>query len=374
MGKRSRGYVYTIWPHKFENPDDVVPYLLDHVQKDDKIEYAVFGHENCPDTGKHHLQGYVYWTNAVTPKGAQTRLGLSHGQYYGAMQRGTHAQASDYAKKDANLAFVHGVIPDPEDRPESAWDYILIMLENGASDSEIMRAYPAHFGRCRSGIAAMRMELLAEKVNRWRDVNVQYIWGDTGAGKTRGVLESVDDPTDVYRVTDYKHPFDGYRGQSILLLEEFRSSLPIEQMLVYLDGYYCELPCRYSNKVSGWDTVYIVTNIPLSEQYLNVQDKHTETFKAFLRRIDAQVHMGHLEGNIRPLVGDENVNTPLGETSSPGGDSRAEESFSSDPFTERCYRSLSQQKQMKSKLDTRVQEWESHLDFPLESHIKWQTE
>ena len=96
--------------------------------------------------------------NAVTPKGAQRRLGLSHGQYFGAMQRGTHAQASDYAKKENNLAFVHGEIPDPEDRPESAWDYILIMLENGASDSEIMRAYPAHFGRCRSGKAAMRME------------------------------------------------------------------------------------------------------------------------------------------------------------------------------------------------------------------------
>lgn len=302
--KRSRGWIYTIWidgengrrPFK-----EILESMKASIKKDDKVEYAIFGEEECPDSGRKHLQGFVYWTNAVTGKGAQRRLGLSPGEYHGEAQRGTHAQASDYAKKDGKIVIHEGEIPDPEDRPESAWDYILIMLENGATDSEIMRAYPAHFGRCKSGIASMRMELLSEKLNTWRDVRVEYIWGDTGAGKTRGVLESVDSPQDVFRVTDYKHPFDAYRGQSTLLLEEFRSSLPIEQMLIYLDGYYHELPCRYANKVSGWNTVYIVTNIPMQEQYKNVQDNHPETWAAWLRRIDAQVHKGHLEGNNSPL-------------------------------------------------------------------------
>lgn len=341
--RRSRGWVYTVWTEKRE---DMVEYLLDHVQRDEKIEYAIFGHEETKD-GRKHLQGYVYWTNAVTGKGAQTRLGLSHGEFYADAQRGTHAQASDYCKKENNLAFVHGEIPDPADRKESAWDYILVMLEDGATDSEIMRAYPAHFGRCRSGIAAMRMELLAEKVNRFREVKVEYIWGPTGSGKTRGVLESTPDPTDVYRVTDYKHPFDGYRGQKTLLLEEFRSSLPIEQMLVYLDGYYCELPCRYSNKISGWDTVYIVTNIPFFEQYRSVQENHPETFKALQRRIDAQVHKGHLKGNNNPL---------------------------DDSFQERCERAIRDQLEMKEKLDSRVQEWQDSLGLHLEEHIEWKQE
>ena len=114
-------------------------------------------------------------------------------------------------------------------------------------------------------------------------------------------MESMDHPSDVFRVTDYAHPFDNYRGQRILLLEEFRSSLPIEQMLIYLDGYYCELPCRYSNKVSGWDEIFIATNVPFYEQYRNVQENHPETWTALARRIDAQVHKGHQEGNITPL-------------------------------------------------------------------------
>ena len=149
LSKRSRGWVYTIWPEK---RDGLIEDLEKHILKDDKINYAVFGYEETED-GRPHLQGYVYWENAVTGRGAQARLGLSHGEFYAAAQRGTHAQASDYCKKDGELPILHGTIPDPEDRPESAWDYILIMIENGATDSEIMRAYPAHFGRCRAGIA-----------------------------------------------------------------------------------------------------------------------------------------------------------------------------------------------------------------------------
>lgn len=307
--RRSRGWVYTVWTDGEKgrrSEKEITEGLLKACKADSKIEYAIFGYEETKE-GRKHLQGFVYWTNAVTGKGAQRRLGLSPGEFRADAQRGTHQQASDYCAKDENIAFVHGTIPDPADRKESAWDYILAMIENGASDWEIMREYPAHFARCKAGIGNMRMELLAEKLNTWRDVTVEYIWGTTGAGKTRGVLESVESPQDVYRVTDYKHPFDNYRGQSVLLLEEFRSSLPIEQMLIYLDGYYCQLPCRYSNKFSGWDKIFIVTNIPLEEQYRTVQERHPETWAALERRIHAQVHMGHQRETI-----DEST-TPFGD-------------------------------------------------------------
>ena len=48
-------------------------------------------------------------------------------------------------------------------------------------------------------------------------------------------------------LTDYEHPFDGYRSteHSVLVFEEFRSSLRIQDMLNYLDGYPCELKARY---------------------------------------------------------------------------------------------------------------------------------
>ena len=43
------------------------------------------------------------------------------------------------------------------------------------------------------------------------------------------------------KVTDYIHPFDTYKGQDILIFEEFHSNLKIQDMLNYLDGYPLDL-------------------------------------------------------------------------------------------------------------------------------------
>lgn len=96
----------------------------------------------------------------------------------------------------------------------------------------------------------------------------------------------------VYRVTNYAHPFDNYKGEKVIVFEEFRSSLPIADMLKYLDGYPVMLPCRYADKVACYETVYLISNIPLEQQYPNVQHDEPETYAAFLRRIHAVLEMG----------------------------------------------------------------------------------
>ena len=89
----------------------------------------------------------------------------------------------------------------------------------------------------------------------------------------------------VFRVTDYLHPFDTYEGQDVLLFEEFTSSLRIQDMLNYLDGYPLKLPARYSDKQACFTKVFITTNAELTNQYPNVRDENRETWFAFLRRI-----------------------------------------------------------------------------------------
>ena len=53
----------------------------------------------------------------------------------------------------------------------------------------------------------------------------------------------------------------------------------------YLDGYPLALPARYANRQACYETVYLISNIDLKEQYVNVQVKEPETWRAFLRRI-----------------------------------------------------------------------------------------
>lgn len=116
------------------------------------------------------------------------------------------------------------------------------------------------------------------------DLEVIYISGETGAGKTREVLES-NGYSNVYRVTDYSHPFDGYNCQPVLCFDEFRSSLKLKEMLMYCDIYPIELPSRYSNKFACYNKVYIVSNWELKKQYPDIQREDTGSWNAFLRRI-----------------------------------------------------------------------------------------
>ena len=69
------------------------------------------------------------------------------------------------------------------------------------------------------------------------------------------------------------------------MFEEFYNSLPIKEMLVYLDGYPIALPCRYADKVACYTKVYILSNIDLKDQYLEIQTYTPEVWRAFLRRI-----------------------------------------------------------------------------------------
>ena len=126
-------------------------------------------------------------------------------------------------------------------------------------------------------------ERFKEKVRL--DLEVIYISGVTGTGKTRGVLES-NGYTNVYRVTDYLHPFDGYACQPVICFDEFRSSLKLKEMLLYCDIYPIELPSRYANKYACYNKVYIVSNWALEKQYAEqLQKEDKESWKAFLRRI-----------------------------------------------------------------------------------------
>lgn len=113
---------------------------------------------------------------------------------------------------------------------------------------------------------------------------VCYISGHTGTGKTRGVLEA-HNFIDVYRITDYKNPFDGYRCQPVIAFDEFRSSLRLKEMLLYCDIYPLELPSRYANKYACYNKVYIISNWALERQYPEAQREDRESWEAFLRRI-----------------------------------------------------------------------------------------
>ena len=139
----------------------------------------------------------------------------------------------------------------------------------------------------------VRTTILTEKYKETvrLDLEVIYISGATGTGKTRGVFEK-NGYSNVYRVTDYLHPFDGYNCQSVICFDEFRSSLKLKDMLLYCDIYPLELPSRFTNKFACYNKIYIVSNWELERQYYEMQKEDKESWEAFLRRIHKVIIYG----------------------------------------------------------------------------------
>ncbi len=143
---------------------------------------------------------------------------------------------------------------------------------------------------CAVDVEYVRQTLRAEEYrDKWRDLETIYIWGMTGIGKTRFVMDGYG-YANVYQVNNYKHPFDGYAGENVILFDEFNSQFRIQDMDNYLDGYPLALPARYNNKQACYERVFIISNLDLREQYHNERIYQRDVYNAFIRRIHKVIH------------------------------------------------------------------------------------
>lgn len=245
------------------------------------------------EKGTYHTHLFLYRKNPLRFSAVKNKFPTAHIDYC----RGSTQENRDYIRKEGkykgtdkaetnllNTFEEFGECPVEEQGKRNDLNELYGMIKDGLSDYEILESHPAYMlqmnkiERCRQ---VVREE---EFRNVFRELNVEYWFGKTGEGKTRTVMERYG-YQNVYRVTNYRYPFDGYRGQDVLVFEEFYNSLRIQDMLTYLDGYPLELPCRYANKIACYTKVYILSNVPFDEQYRQVFREHPETFRAFRRRI-----------------------------------------------------------------------------------------
>ena len=245
------------------------------------------------ENGTYHTHLYLQGRGGINFSTIKKRFDGGHFE----MAKGTALQNKEYVSKTGKWEYdkKHETsVPDtyeewgemPVERQGSRNDLadIYAMIKDGLSNFEIMEQIPDVMFQL-DKLEIVRQTIRdKEYAEKWRDLEITYIWGSTGTGKTRSIMERYG-YRNVYRVTDYSHPFDGYMGQDVILFEEFRSSISLGDMLKYLDGYPVVLPCRYANKQACYTKVYIVSNISLRQQYTGIQREEPETWLAFLRRI-----------------------------------------------------------------------------------------
>lgn len=283
------------WQVTINNP---VQNQLDHNQIKNQladitsIQYWCMSDE-IGENGTYHTHLYIACKSAIRFSTLKNKFPAAHFE----MCKGTSQQNKDYVfkqgkwekdkKKETNLDETHeeyGEMPIERQGQRNDLHDLYDMIKSGMDNYSIINENPIYMMNIDKIERARQIIKENEFKETFRILNVSYYYGETGTGKTRSVMETYG-YKNVYRVTDYDHPWDGYKGQDVVIFEEFRSSLKVQDMLNYLDGYPLELPCRYANKIACYTNVYIITNIPLHMQYQSIQVEHNETYQAFIRRI-----------------------------------------------------------------------------------------
>ena len=262
--------------------------------------YWCMSDEIGKDGGTYHTHVFICCTGAVRFSTLKKRFDGAHFD----VCKGTAVDNKNYVFKEGKWSGSekedtrvdgtqeeYGECPVERQGQRNDINDLYAMIKEGLTNYEIIESNPQYMLNI-DKIDRVRQTILEERYKKdWRDLETTYIYGTTGSGKTRSVMEKYGYDK-VFRVTDYEHPFDGYKGQDVIVFEEFRSSIRIGEMLNYVDGYPVELRCRYANKVACYTKVYIVSNIALTEQYTDIQKCQAETWNAFLRRIDkVRVHV-----------------------------------------------------------------------------------
>lgn len=269
--------------------------IADILQRSSPAYYCMA--DEIAKTGTYHTHIFLLAPSPIRFSTLKSRFATAHiEKAYGsaADNRAYILKEGKWAETDKAETSVEGTFEEwGELPPERAEKYpemfrLIQAIREGKTTTEIIDGTPGLAFRIRD-IDLLRQTLVAEKYSTEnRKLDVCYLYGASGAGKTHSIYE-LHDPRNIYRVTNYRAAkgisFDGYNGQDVLVFEEFSSKIPIEELLNYLDIYPLYLPARYNDRVACYTKVYITSNLPLEAQYIDIQRYKPETWKAFLRRI-----------------------------------------------------------------------------------------
>jgi hypothetical protein len=219
-----------------------------------KASYWVYGKE-VGAQGTPHLQCYVEFKDQVTWKQAQE--GFSNGHMEA--RKGTAIEAAGYCKKGSEES--GGSYDYFFDTPSDTWDgeelgelshqgkrtdidQFVDQLETGASIRTVALAQPSIYVKFHKGFHALRNMMLAP---RSLDKNPEVVWlhGPTGYGKTRDAFTKYwpDEPYYVWRPSNGGW-WDGYDGESKIIMDEFRGQMPWADLLGLLDRNEYRAPVK----------------------------------------------------------------------------------------------------------------------------------
>ncbi len=276
---RFRNSVSTFYHH---SPIQLLT-LCDH--NPDLVQYLEFQEELCPTTNKYHLQGYVEFKGQFSKKRIQDAF--NDKTLHLEKRKGTQAQAIEYCSvkvykgkdkgKVNDLVFTWGEPKEQGKRKGIA--KIRELAKQGYTYRKIVDEIEDDSINFQSIRCAQLLTGLYMEPRRFKP-SVIWIYGETGKGKTRVVYDLFDD---VFSCMNGKW-FDGYEGNQVCLIDDYRKDFMTFNRLLKFIGQY---PFRIEYKGGTMQMIspVMVFTAPYPPDGEEMWE-HREDLKQLMRRID----------------------------------------------------------------------------------------
>lgn len=260
--------------------------------------YGMYGEEVCPQTGSLHLQGWVYVKHPVT---LNTIKQLIDPTAHFEKCMGSPVQNETYCRKARGAVWTHGLIPKQGKRNDVG--EVKEIINQGGNMRDVVEetnSLPAW----KAGEVYIKY---TEGPDRTGDLNVVWVWGKSGAGKSHMAREMLPDAY-------WKPPgkwWDGYDGHPNVIVDDYRADhFPFSVLLNYLDKY----PCRIENKGgSRWLKAckFVITSPYHPRDYVPVGEDPTQLLRRIKEVIECVGILAHpgteVGGNTIPQLEIDNI-------------------------------------------------------------------
>lgn len=253
------------------------------------IVYSKGQLEKAPSTGKLHWQFTVCYSKKVRPRTVKATLG-----------DGIHAEVTS---SEATLAYVWkdetsegrrwewGKMPFKRNSKVD-WQLVKDKAKKGELDDD---AIPANVFVCHyASLKKIKMDyMVGEPVEK----DVQVFVGETGMGKSRKAWAEAG--FDAYPKIPTTKFWDGYQGQSNVVIDEFTGQVEITHMLRWLDRYPVLVETKGSGTVLKARKIWITSNL-LPENWYSTAPK--VQVDALMRRLNVTVFKKEWTPTETPII------------------------------------------------------------------------
>nr|UOF82198.1 rep protein [Cressdnaviricota sp.] len=314
------------------------------------IEYFILQLEKCPKTGRLHFQGYIQCDVRRRMKWIKDWLGDDKAHLECAC--GSWKQNRDYCSKEESRVGGPWEFGTPDKARGEAGhrsdldELCEFVLENGCDAAWLdprWRAQMSRYWRSMERLCLVRDRNV--KMAQVRDVDVIVITGPNNTGKTPLAAELAGGWGAAYVIPDVNAGipwFDGYAGQSTIVLEDLTPNLiQFRWLLRMMEGYPMQTGTKGGMVVASWTKVIITSNWHPGAWYNWAECDQGALFKRIKTWRSTGPAKGEPMGEYRysPKGNTENLQfSPLGEVTR--GGTRIIDGFSLPPVRQGPYLDL----------------------------------